>query len=125
MAAGRKSDGPEPEAKPFHNPFGALAPLRDQLPEGAPPPASSKPAPKVPARAVVGLERKGRGGKEVTFLSHLELQVRELEVWLKSLKNELGCGGSLEGDVIILQGDQRERLRALLAARGISRISVS
>ncbi len=125
MGAGRKGDDSDSKAAPFHNPFGSLGSLRDRLPQGAPPPPPRKSAPSVPARAVLGLERKGRGGKEVTFLSHLALPAKELEVWLKSLKGELGCGGSVEGDVIILQGDQRERLRALLTARGISRISVS
>ncbi|MFP2913536.1 translation initiation factor, partial [Pyxidicoccus sp. 3LFB2] len=82
-----------------------------------------KPEPR-PARAVVRMERKGRGGKEVTVVEHLELPVPQREVWLKALKNSLGCGGVVEGDALVLQGDQRERLPALLEARGVRKVTV-
>jgi translation initiation factor 1 len=110
------------EKKPFNNPFGALRDRLGTLPAG---PAPAQPtAPKGPARAVVRMERKGRGGKEVTSVEQLDLPDRELEVWLKELKAALGCGGVVEGDAIVLQGDQRKRLPALLAARGVRKITV-
>ncbi|MFP2931859.1 translation initiation factor, partial [Pyxidicoccus sp. 3LG] len=87
-------------------------------------PPSAKPEPKGPARAVVRMERKGRGGKEVTVVEHLELPAPQREVWLKALKNSLGCGGVVEGDALVLQGDQRERLPALLEARGVRKVTV-
>ena len=110
------------EKKPFHNPFGALREKLGDLPAG-PAPAPPEPA-KGPARAVVRMERKGRGGKEVTAVEQLDLPPRELAVWLKDLKAALGCGGAVEGDALILQGDQRTRLPELLAARGVRRITV-
>ena len=70
------------DQKPFHNPFGSLAGLRASLPVPPTPAAGldATPAvrdaaapPKGPARAVVRLERAGRGGKEVTVVDHLEL----------------------------------------------------
>jgi translation initiation factor 1 len=109
------------EKKPFHNPFGALRDKLGDLPQD--PRASSAPAPpRGPARAVVRMERKGRGGKEVTVVEQLGLRTAELDGWLKALKGALGCGGVLEGDTLVLQGDQRKRLPAILEARGVRKI---
>ena len=113
------------EKKPFHNPFGALAGLKDKLPAGKTPAQVAQIEKKRPARAVVRLERAGRGGKEVTIVSHLELPVMERDVWLKALKAGLGCGGQVDGDALVLQGDQRERLPALLEKRGVKKITVA
>jgi len=118
------------DQKPFNNPFGkALGQLKD-LPQQASIDAAgtgkSAREPAIgPARAVVRMERKGRGGKEVTAVEQLGIKPHELEQWLKALKNALGCGGTIEGDSIVLQGDQRKRLPALLAARGVRRVIVS
>jgi len=78
-----------------------------------------------PRRAVVRYERSGRGGKEVTVIEQLGLSQAELPAWLKDLKSGLGCGGSIEGDSIMLQGDHRTRLPALLTKRGVKRVIVS
>ena len=111
--------------KPFHNPFAALAGLKDQLPEGKSPGQVAEEEKKRPARAVVRLERAGRSGKEVTIVSHLELEVIERDEWLKALKTGLGCGGKIEGDALVLQGDQRERLPPLLQKRGVKKVTVA
>jgi translation initiation factor 1 len=122
---------------PFHNPFGALGKLRDSLPERpatagperpvapAPPQAAAKAAkPTGPARAVVRMERSGRGGKEVTVIDQLGIPPIEREKWLKALKASLGCGGVVEEDRLVLQGDHRKRLPDILAARGVRKIIV-
>ena len=109
------------EKKPFNNPFGALQGKLADLPPG---PAPKQEPKKGPARAVVRMERKGRGGKEVTLVEQLDLPGRELEHWLKALKNSLGCGGVVEGAALVLQGDQRKRLPALLEARGVRKVIV-
>ena len=110
------------DKKPFHNPFGALREKLGDLPPG-PAPKAPQPA-KGPAKAVVRMERKGRAGKEVTVVEQLELRPRELEAWLKDLKGALGCGGTVEGSTLVLQGDQRNRLPALLTARGARKVVV-
>ena len=110
------------EKKPFHNPFEALRGKLGDLPEQPARPKQSPTPPKGPARAVVRLERKGRGGKEVTVVEQLDLKPSELAVWLKALKDALGCGGVLEGGALVLQGDQRKRLPAILAARGVRKV---
>jgi translation initiation factor 1 len=112
------------EKKPFNNPFGALGGLREALPTG-PEPKVTAPKQKLPARAVVRLERAGRRGKEVTVVEHLELSVAEREAWLKDLKSALGCGGALEEEALVLQGDLRERAAKWLEKRGVKKVTVA
>ena len=116
--------------KPFHNPFGALSALKDRLPARPVEPGPA-PAPAIPPaggkthpRAVVRLERTGRGDKEATVIEKLELTPAERETWLKAIKSALGCGGKVEGDTLMLQGDQRTRLPGLLTARGVKKITI-
>jgi translation initiation factor 1 len=71
---------------------------------------------------VIRLERKGRGGKEATRIEQLGLPAAKLATWCSELKRALGCGGAVEDDVIVLQGDLRERLPALLEARGVRKV---
>ncbi len=114
--------------KPFNSPFASLGPLRGALPE---PEAVEKPVPStVPAasrtfpRAVVRMERSGRGGKEVTVIDHLDLTPADREKWLKALKAALGCGGVVEGATLVLQGDHRARLPEILTKRGVKRVTL-
>lgn len=104
----------------------ALAALRDQLPSAPAAPApTAPPKPTGPARAVVRYERKGRGGKEATVIEKLALAPAVLEVWCKELKSALGCGGMVDGDTIVLQGDLRARLEAVLVRRGVRKVTIA
>jgi translation initiation factor 1 len=112
--------------KPFNNPFEALAQQREKLPPG-PTAQRASPGPTAkagPVRAVVRMERKGRRGKEVTVVEQLALGTRELERWCTALKKTLGCGGTVEKDTLVLQGDHRERVEQLLLARGVKKVSL-
>ena len=121
----KKKAPPTPtEERPFNAAFAGLASLRDTLPQAERREPARAPAPKGPSRAVVRYERKGRGGKEATVVEQLVLSPRERAEWLLAMKQALGCGGMLEGEALVLQGDQRARVRAWLEARGVSRISV-
>lgn len=108
------------------NPFAALKALRDSLPskpeQEKAAPAAKPPKAKGPARAVVRIERKGRGGKEATIVEKLELSATELARWLKELKSALGCGGVVEDDALVLQGDQRERVASWLEKQGVGKV---
>lgn len=106
------------------SPFAALAQLRDRVPAGPAPSAAAPPVAKGPARAVVRMERKGRGGKEATIIEKLELAPAGLETWCRELKQALGCGGSVDGDAIVLQGDLRARLEKVLVARGVRKVTI-
>ena len=120
----KKAPPPPTEERPFNAAFAGLASLRDTLPQAERREPARAPAPKGPSRAVVRYERKGRGGKEATVVEQLVLSPRERAEWLLAMKHSLGCGGILEGEALVLQGDQRARVRAWLEARGVSRISV-
>ena len=121
----------EDHKSPFHNPFAVLKPLRGDAPAEPLPVAAPAAAPKTPSsgrvipRAVVRLERTGRGGKEVTVIDHLNLTAAQRAAWLKAFKAALGCGGIIEEDRLVLQGDQRERLPPLLTERGVRKVTVS
>ncbi len=128
MKRGKHDPGPATPAAPFND---AFATLRDRLPAGAAPPApepappaapAAPPAPRAPARAVVRLERKGRGGKEATVIEKLDLTPAERTRWADALKRGLGCGGGVEGDAIVVQGDQRERAARWLEERGVKKV---
>jgi translation initiation factor 1 len=120
------------EDKPFNSPFASLAPLRGSLPPAKPaepPAAPSAPSKQPPGskpipRAVVRMERSGRGGKEVTVVEQLQLSASEREKWLKELKASLGCGGVVEGEALMLQGDHRKRLPEILTRRGVKRVII-
>ncbi len=113
------------EKKPFNNPFGALGTLREALPD-VPTKAQAKAAAKakVPAKAVVRLERAGRRGKEVTIIEQLDLSIDLRDEWLTALKSALGCGGVIEGTALVLQGDQRERGAKWLTKRGVKHVVI-
>jgi len=110
------------EKKPFNNPFASLEGMKGSLPQGRT--KDEVEAKKGPAKAVVRMERVGRGGKEVTVIEQLELPVEKREEWLKALKASLGCGGAIEGTALVLQGDQRERVPKLLEKRGVRKVVV-
>src|SRR3954468_17472965 len=116
---------PMPSSK---SPFDALEKLRDQLPPGTAKQDVAKaaaPEPKGPARAVVRLERKQRPGKEGTVVEKLGRKPTELEAWCKQLKQAMGCGGTVEGEAIVLQGDLRTRLPDALTKLGVRNVTVS
>ena len=121
------------DGKPFHSPFAALRTIAglppassEEAPAGAgpePPPRPAEAGTPI-ARAVVRMERSGRGGKEVTVVEQLTLPPAVLAEWLKALKATLGCGGSVEGDTLMLQGDHRKRLTAILISRGVKKVTI-
>jgi len=55
-------------------------------------------------------------------VAKLELRAAMLEAWCKELKQALGCGGTVEGEDLIFQGDQRTRLPELLTKRGVRKV---
>ncbi len=82
----------------------------------------SKPAEEpVPAKkiaCVLRLEKKGRGGKTVTVVAGLPRNAGFVAGLAAELKRACGTGGTATDGAVEIQGDQRERLRPLLAARG-------
>ncbi len=74
----------------------------------------------VPARltCALHLEKTGRGGKTVTVIDGLPDNRPFVATLAAELKRACGVGGTSAAGTIEIQGDQRARLRPLLAARG-------
>jgi translation initiation factor 1 len=95
-------------------------------PEPGPEPASLTGDPPLDLAAcgklVLRRERKGRGGRTVTVIAGLLLPAPGLAEVARRLRRALGCGASVEGDTIVLQGDLGERAAEWLTARGARRV---
>ena len=112
-----------------------LRPGRGERARGAPPiptPAS----PRSRARSSpppwpgpwCGLERKGRGGKEVTVVekgssSSARQRAAGTLGQVPPEQGDLGCGGVVEARTIVLQGDQRGRAVTWLEAKGVRKVT--
>lgn len=75
-------------------------------------------------RIVLRREKKGRGGKTVTVVCGLGFVASELEGLARRLRKSLGCGATVEGEAVILQGDHTARVAAWLRAHGAPRVVI-
>jgi protein-tyrosine phosphatase len=66
----------------------------------------------------LGRETKGRRGKGVTTVSDVPLDEAGLLELATKLKDRCGTGGTVKDGVIEIQGDQRDRLAAVLESMG-------
>jgi translation initiation factor 1 len=66
----------------------------------------------------VSIERAGRGGRTVSVIKGVMSPPHGKEALLKLLKTRLGAGGAVKEDNIEIQGDQRERIVAILNELG-------
>jgi translation initiation factor 1 len=73
-----------------------------------------------PRQQTVYLHREsgGRGGKAVTLVKNLALSLDDLKTLAKKLKQECGTGGTIKDGVIEMQGEQRQKIAALLQRLG-------
>ena len=73
-----------------------------------------------PGDGVVRLhrDRSGRGGKPGTIVVGLPGSDADLDAMLKRCKQRLGAGGTRRDRALLIQGDHRHQLRALLEADG-------
>lgn len=76
----------------------------------------------VPDKVVAKLrmEKKGRGGKTVSVVYDLPDNAAFLQDLCQELKRACGTGGAVVEKGVELQGDQREKLRELLAKKGFT-----
>ncbi len=94
---------PEPEAKAVKLPSNPAAPV----------PALQKNSP-----VRIHRSRAGRGGKTVSVIKGVKSPPEGKKALLKYLKSKLGTGGAIKGDDIEIQGEQREKIAALLNGLG-------
>ena len=81
--------------------------------------ASGPPTNPFPGRIVakLRLEKKGRGGKNVTVIYDLPNNAAFLKDLAQELKRTCGTGGAVAENTIELQGDFRDRVREYLTKK--------
>jgi translation initiation factor 1 len=66
----------------------------------------------------IRLETKHRAGKAATIVAGFEGTEKDLEELSKKLKSYCGTGGSAKDGEMIIQGDQREKVKQYLIKNG-------
>ena len=69
-------------------------------------------------KLLVGIDRRNRGGKQVTLVSGFVGREEDLSALAKTLKTRCGVGGAAKEGEILIQGDFRDRVVQLLLAMG-------
>jgi translation initiation factor 1 len=59
-------------------------------------------------------QTKGRKGKGVMLIVGIDPHVHDLKKFAKTIKSKMGQGGALKDGVIEVQGDDRDKLKAIL-----------
>ena len=63
-------------------------------------------------------DKKGRNGKPVTLIEGFEGTEEELKQISKKIKTTLGIGGSEKDGIIVIQGDNRDKIMKILQDMG-------
>ena len=69
-------------------------------------------------RLIVGIDRRNRGGKQVTLVTGFVGKADDLKELGKILKTKCGVGGTAKDGEITIQGDLRDKVVALLKEMG-------
>jgi len=69
-------------------------------------------------RLIVGIDRRNRGGKQVTLVSGFVGSADDLKELGRTLKTRCGVGGSAKDGEITIQGDFRDKVVEILRSLG-------
>lgn len=76
-------------------------------------------------RIRISLDRKKRKGKGVTVIEGLRAQKSFMEELTRELKKKCGVGGSFKDELILIQGDHRNKIKDLMIEKGFSDTKLS
>lgn len=82
------------------------------------PEAEAETLPPSKQRLIVAIDRRNRGGKQVTLVSGFVGSADDLRELGRTLKTRCGVGGSAKDGEITIQGDFRDKVVALLKELG-------
>lgn len=122
MSSGSKDKVPTDGGSSLgQNPFGALSAAG--LPAAASQPIQNRKSkienPKSRGRVDIKRTTAGRGGKTVTLVTgFVGIGLPEKESLCKKMRSACGCGGTVKDGDIEIQGDQRDKIAAILADAG-------
>ena len=69
-------------------------------------------------KLIVGIDRRNRGGKQVTLITGFVGTADDLKELGRVLKTRLGVGGSAKDGEITIQGDFRDKVVSILQGLG-------
>jgi translation initiation factor 1 len=102
----------------IQSPFAALS--IEGLPEGPVEPIQRPLPPTKLGRVVLRREKSERGGKTVVVVSDFATHISEIEIaeFARKARQSCGCGGTVRGREIELQGDNPPQVRAFFEKAG-------
>lgn len=69
-------------------------------------------------KLIVAIDKKGRAGKQMSAITGFVGKEEDLQQLGKLLKNKCGVGGAVKDGVILIQGDNRDKIVKLLLDMG-------
>lgn len=69
-------------------------------------------------KLIVKIDKKGRGGKQVTVVEGFIGKDEDLQELGRMLKSRCGVGGSVKDGIALVQGDQRDKITEILISLG-------
>jgi len=69
-------------------------------------------------KLIVGIDRRNRGGKQVTLITGFKGGADDLKDLARTLKTKIGVGGGAKDGEITIQGDFRDKVVELLRSLG-------